>query len=216
MRFVRRAQATSSGLQLINGDFEQGFQAPEVLQAPYERLFGTASSGAEYVLSSRVNGWQTTASTRVIEIWSGGYSGVKSVSGKAHAELNADQVSALYQVRTERASQHYVTSSGSSRHEQAGPRIRLTHCAMQDIDTVPGMLLYWCAAHAHRVCLRAADGIDGGRLAGLCRIAGAPARTSWSCASARPRRRCCSAASRTATLRGAATTARTPSPPASG
>ncbi len=96
---LRALQATTSGLQLINGDFEQGFQLPAVLQAPYERLFGTATSGAQYVLSSRVAGWKTTASNGIIEIWSGAYSGVKAASGKSHAELNADQVSALYQAR---------------------------------------------------------------------------------------------------------------------
>jgi hypothetical protein len=203
-----------------------------VLQAPYERLFGTAASGAEYVLSSRVDGWKTTASSSVIEIWSGAYSGVKSASGKAHAELNADQVSALYQARCAKArcSARYVASSARTSVGDNDVRRGLMKAdtrAAQDIDTVPGMLLYWCATHV-RVCLLLREPVARGptyRLcvvvhfmtagAGLCRIEGAPARTSWSCASARPRRLCCSAAWRTATPRGGATTGRTPFPPAS-
>ena len=87
-----------------------------MLQKPFERLFGTVSSGAEYVSKDRVVGWQTTGTNGIIEIWNNGYSGVFANAGKCHAELNADQVSALY----------------------------------QDIDTIPGMLLYWALAHRGR------------------------------------------------------------------
>ena len=110
-------QATSSGLQLINGDFEQGYQYDAtVLQPPYEHLFGPASSGAEYIAQPRVPGWKTTASDNIIELWCNGFSGVYAATGKCHSELNADQVSALY----------------------------------QDIDTIPGMLLYWTLSHRGR------------------------------------------------------------------
>ena len=111
-------QATSSGLQLINGDFEQGFQYDaSVLQPPYEHLFGYTTSGAEYISQTRVAGWKTTATDGIVEIWYNGYSSVVANTGRCHAELNADQVSALY----------------------------------QDIDTIPGMLLYWSLAHRGRV-----------------------------------------------------------------
>ena len=117
MLTLLRPQATASGLQLLNGDFEQGFQSDAtVLQKPFERLFGTVSSGAEYISKDRVVGWQTTGTNGIIEIWNNGYSGVFANNGKCHAELNADQVSALY----------------------------------QDIDTIPGMLLYWALAHRGR------------------------------------------------------------------
>ncbi len=65
---------------------------------PNERLFGAATSGAEYVYSAKVKGWRTTASTTVIELWSNAFSGVRANSGVYHAELNADQASTLYQV----------------------------------------------------------------------------------------------------------------------
>jgi hypothetical protein len=87
-----------------------------VLLKPFERLFGSVTSGAEYVHKDRVVGWQTTGVNGIIEFWYNGYSGAFANTGKSHAELNADQVSALY----------------------------------QDIDTIPGMLLYWALAHRGR------------------------------------------------------------------
>jgi hypothetical protein len=101
-----------------------------VLQKPFERLFGTVSSGAEYVHKDRVSGWRTTGVNGIIEFWYNGYSGAFANTGRHHAELNADSVSALY----------------------------------QDIDTIPGMLLYWALAHRGRAgvdvmeCVPARDG----------------------------------------------------------
>ena len=112
-----RMQTTSNGLQLLNGDFEQGWQSDaSVLQRPFEKLFGTVARGAAYVHTDRVVGWRTTGINGIIEFWYNGYSGAFANAGKTHAELNADQVSALY----------------------------------QDIDTIPGMLLYWALAHRGR------------------------------------------------------------------
>ncbi|MFE7318775.1 isopeptide-forming domain-containing fimbrial protein [Streptomyces sp. NPDC057555] len=74
-------------VSLVNGSFEQ----PTV-------------SGMEFVLdasqtqaSRRVPGWLTTASDHMIELWQTGFNGVPSADGVQFAELNANQVSTLYQ-----------------------------------------------------------------------------------------------------------------------
>ncbi len=45
-----------------------------------------------------VQGWNTTASDGLIEVWQSGFSGVASYSGNFHVEFNANQVSTLWQV----------------------------------------------------------------------------------------------------------------------
>lgn len=49
------------------------------------------------VNESAVPGWDTTAANNLIEIWSNGFGSVFSAAGAQHAELNATQVSTLYQ-----------------------------------------------------------------------------------------------------------------------
>ncbi|PZG55674.1 hypothetical protein C1I98_03015 [Spongiactinospora gelatinilytica] len=44
-----------------------------------------------------VPGWRTTASDHVIEVWRDGFNGVPAADGRQFAELNAHQVSTLYQ-----------------------------------------------------------------------------------------------------------------------
>lgn len=44
-----------------------------------------------------VPGWDTTAANNLIEIWANGFNSVVSADGVQHAELNATQVSTLYQ-----------------------------------------------------------------------------------------------------------------------
>lgn len=44
-----------------------------------------------------VPGWETNATNDLIEIWSNGFGSVVSADGVQHAELNATQVSTLYQ-----------------------------------------------------------------------------------------------------------------------
>lgn len=63
------------------------------------RTFGRISRGpvAFNTLERYVEGWQTTASDDLIEIWFSGFRGVESYSGEFHAEFNATQVSTLYQ-----------------------------------------------------------------------------------------------------------------------
>lgn len=46
---------------------------------------------------SKVPCWKTTASDKMIEIWASGFYGVPSYSGNQFAELNANEVSTLYQ-----------------------------------------------------------------------------------------------------------------------
>ncbi len=45
-----------------------------------------------------VPGWETTSTDDLIEIWNSGFNGVPSFDGGQHAELNATQNSALYQI----------------------------------------------------------------------------------------------------------------------
>ncbi|MEU1944738.1 isopeptide-forming domain-containing fimbrial protein [Streptomyces sp. NPDC020125] len=47
--------------------------------------------------SKRVPGWLTTASDHMIELWHSGFNGVPAAEGTQFAELNANQVSTLYQ-----------------------------------------------------------------------------------------------------------------------
>ena len=70
------------GENVINGSFEQ----PIVSNGTW-LLFNETS----------VPGWQTTATDNQIELWRSGFLGVISANGNQHAELNANQPSALYQ-----------------------------------------------------------------------------------------------------------------------
>ncbi|MBB2946750.1 putative repeat protein (TIGR01451 family) [Actinoplanes lutulentus] len=71
-----------SPVSLINGDFET-----PVLND------GTVVITAQ----TNVPGWQTTATDKKIELWRQPFNGVYAASGAQHAELNANQVSTLYQ-----------------------------------------------------------------------------------------------------------------------
>lgn len=47
--------------------------------------------------ASTVDGWDTTASDNLIEVWSDGFNGVPSFDQAQHVELNANEVSTLFQ-----------------------------------------------------------------------------------------------------------------------
>jgi len=49
------------------------------------------------ISEAQVPAWQTTASDGMIEIWANNFLDVKSFEGNQHAELNANEVAALYQ-----------------------------------------------------------------------------------------------------------------------
>ncbi|WP_271014092.1 immunoglobulin-like domain-containing protein [Listeria seeligeri] len=80
---VSNVQADSPVISLVNGDFEN----PIV----------TASSKYQLFNESQVPGWQTTATDYLIEIQKKGLNSVSPESGNQWAELNANQVAALYQ-----------------------------------------------------------------------------------------------------------------------
>ena len=65
----------------FNGDFEDG---------PTPNTFIITNA-------SNVPDWETSATDNNIEIWASGFNGVQSQSGNYHAEINANQNSALYQ-----------------------------------------------------------------------------------------------------------------------
>ena len=67
---------------LINGDFEE----PDLGVFNYQ-----------FVNSSLVPGWNTTASDNQIEVWYDGFLGAPAYKGKQFIELNANMSSALYQ-----------------------------------------------------------------------------------------------------------------------
>jgi hypothetical protein len=76
--------STASASALING----GFELPAF------------SGGVNFVndtTNPATNGWRTTATDHQIEYWSHGALGVASYEGNQHVELNAYQVSTLYQ-----------------------------------------------------------------------------------------------------------------------
>lgn len=72
---------------LANGSFEQ----PAVTDV--EILPDASRTQAP----KRVPGWLTTASDHMIELWHSGFNGVPAAEGAQFAELNANQVSTLYQ-----------------------------------------------------------------------------------------------------------------------
>ncbi|MFD7512130.1 DUF11 domain-containing protein, partial [Streptomyces sp. NPDC059853] len=72
---------------LVNGSFEQ----PAVID--YEILPDASQTQAP----KRVPGWLTTASDHMVELWHSGFLGVPSAEGSQFAELNANEVSTLYQ-----------------------------------------------------------------------------------------------------------------------
>ncbi|MEW1654011.1 isopeptide-forming domain-containing fimbrial protein [Streptomyces sp. NPDC093707] len=74
-------------VSLVNGSFEQ----PTVTGV--EILPDSSQTQAP----KRVPGWLTTASDHMIELWQTGFNGVPSADGVQFAELNANQVSTLYQ-----------------------------------------------------------------------------------------------------------------------
>jgi PEP-CTERM motif len=77
--------ATSAQAGLVNGGFE---------------LPGLPPNGITITDASNVSGWSTTATDNMIEIWSTAFNGVSAYQGNQFAELNANQVSTLYQDAT--------------------------------------------------------------------------------------------------------------------
>ncbi|MFJ4770801.1 hypothetical protein ACIP88_17055 [Streptomyces uncialis] len=72
---------------LVNGSFEE----PAVTD--YEILPDASRTQAP----KRVPGWLTTASDHMVELWHSGFLGVPAAEGAQFAELNANEVSTLYQ-----------------------------------------------------------------------------------------------------------------------
>lgn len=78
-----------SRITLVNGSFEQ-----PTVAAGSNALLPDASQTQS---PNRVPGWLTTATDHLIELWHDGFNGVPSADGAQFAELNANQVSTLYQ-----------------------------------------------------------------------------------------------------------------------
>ncbi len=75
-------QSTAGAAALVNGGFEQP---------------SFSGSSVNFLTDTSMAGWRTTASDHQIEYWSNGFNGVASYEGSQHVELNAFQVSTLYQ-----------------------------------------------------------------------------------------------------------------------
>jgi hypothetical protein len=75
---------------LINGSFEE----PAVTSKNMHEILGDSSQTGD---PKHVPGWLTTATDHKIELWKSGKLGVPSDDGAQFAELNANQVSTLYQ-----------------------------------------------------------------------------------------------------------------------
>jgi hypothetical protein len=67
---------------LTNGGFELPTYGPSTVNFP---------------LATQVPGWNTSATDNTIEIWTSSFNGVSAYQGNQFAELNANQVSTLYQ-----------------------------------------------------------------------------------------------------------------------
>ncbi|MEW5655596.1 hypothetical protein ABGT92_09710 [Streptomyces cinereoruber] len=72
---------------LVNGSFEQ----PPVADMAF------LPDASQTQASRHVPGWLTTATDHMVELWHSGFNGVPSAEGEQFAELNANQVSTLYQ-----------------------------------------------------------------------------------------------------------------------
>ncbi|MER8232991.1 hypothetical protein [Streptomyces sp. NPDC094049] len=72
---------------LVNGSFEQ----PSVTDMAF------LPDASQTQAPRHVPGWLTTATDHMIEIWHSGFNGVPSAEGEQFAELNANEVSTLYQ-----------------------------------------------------------------------------------------------------------------------
>lgn len=72
---------------LVNGSFEQ----PAVTDMAF------LPDASQTQAPRHVPGWLTTATDHMIELWHSGFNGVPSAEGEQFAELNANQVSTLYQ-----------------------------------------------------------------------------------------------------------------------
>ncbi|WP_225824872.1 isopeptide-forming domain-containing fimbrial protein [Streptomyces naphthomycinicus] len=72
---------------LVNGSFEQ----------PAVTNFEILPDASQTQAPKWVPGWLTTATDHMVELWRSGFNGVPSADGLQFAELNANQVSTLYQ-----------------------------------------------------------------------------------------------------------------------
>ncbi|MEU9337211.1 hypothetical protein AB0D49_29305 [Streptomyces sp. NPDC048290] len=72
---------------LVNGSFEE----------PVVTDFEILPDASQTQAAKRVPGWLTTASDHMVELWRSGFLGVPSADGAQFAELNANEVSTLYQ-----------------------------------------------------------------------------------------------------------------------
>ncbi|MEU3401110.1 hypothetical protein [Streptomyces filamentosus] len=72
---------------LVNGSFEE----PSVSDMAF------LPDASQTQAPRHVPGWLTTATDHMIELWHSGFNGVPSAEGEQFAELNANQVSTLYQ-----------------------------------------------------------------------------------------------------------------------
>lgn len=77
-----KADSNAEVIALENGDFENPI---------------ITSNTWQYFTETEMEGWQTTASDGFMELQTNGYEDAKAVSGKQWAELNANEISALYQ-----------------------------------------------------------------------------------------------------------------------
>ncbi|MGV7105301.1 T9SS type B sorting domain-containing protein [Flavobacterium sp. U410] len=68
----------------------------ETINSDFESPAFSLNSGAWYN-HNQIQGWRTTASDGVIEMWSSGFQGVDAYSGNQFIELNANEAAGVYQ-----------------------------------------------------------------------------------------------------------------------
>lgn len=80
----------------LSGEDECGCSADPFVNGGFESPIIGASTYS-IMSATLVDGWETTATDNRIEVWSTGFLGVPSQEGNQFVELNANQVSTLYQ-----------------------------------------------------------------------------------------------------------------------
>lgn len=115
------------GASLVNGSFELP-------------LFSPGVASVDFPNEALVPGWETTATDDTLEIWSDGFNGVFSSHGNQHAELNAFQVSTLFQDSTAILAGSQVGFTFDHRGRAGVDTLRLTITDL-GLDNVPGGLL---------------------------------------------------------------------------
>jgi gliding motility-associated-like protein len=72
-------------------------QCSRLCNSDFEANLVTLSSGQAIVNETFIDCWKTTATDHMIEVWADGFLGVNALNGQQFIELNANEISTIYQ-----------------------------------------------------------------------------------------------------------------------